>query len=57
MHTDSRKKDVLILRKGPTDGLGDTTITAETKSVIITKFRKKNCYTTMQPTVVCMLVV
>ena len=28
-HTDNRKKDILILGKGPTNELNDTTITAE----------------------------
>ena len=29
MHIDSKKKDILILGKGSTDGLDDTTLTAE----------------------------
>ena len=31
MHTDNKNKDILILGKGPTQGLGDTTLTAEAK--------------------------
>ena len=42
MHTDYRKKDVLVLGEGPTDGLDNTVITGEAKhSVDITKSRKK----------------
>ena len=38
MHTDNKNKDILILGKGPTQGLGDTTLTAEAKySVNFTK--------------------
>ena len=29
LHADNRKKDILILSKGPTDGLDDTTVTAK----------------------------
>ena len=29
VHIDNKKKDILILGKGPTQGLDDTTITAE----------------------------
>ena len=31
VHVDNKKKDILILGKGPTKGLDDTTITAEIK--------------------------
>ena len=31
MHAHNRKKDILILDKGPKDGLDDATITAETE--------------------------
>ena len=31
VHTDNKNKDILILGKGPTQGLGDTTLTAEAK--------------------------
>ena len=30
-HVDNKKKDILILGEGPTQGLDDTTLTAETK--------------------------
>ena len=31
VHVDNKGKDILILRKGPTQGLDDTTLTAEAK--------------------------
>ena len=31
MHIDNRKKDILILGEGPTQGLDNTILTAETK--------------------------
>ena len=31
VHVDNKKKDILILGKGPTKGLDDTAITAEIK--------------------------
>ena len=31
VHTDNKNKDILILGKGPTQGLDDTTLTAEAK--------------------------
>ena len=34
VHTDKRKKDILILGKGPTDVLDDTIFTAETECSI-----------------------
>ena len=34
MHNDNRDKDILILGEGPTQGLGDTTLTAEAKYFI-----------------------
>ena len=34
MHNDNRDKDILILGEGPTQGLGDTTLTAESKYFI-----------------------
>ena len=44
MHADKRKKDILILRKGPTDTLHDTTITAEVKySINSTERQSKFC--------------
>ena len=42
MHTDNRKKDILVLGEDPTDRLDDTTITAETKySLDIANSKKK----------------
>ena len=44
VHADRRKKDILILRKGPTDILYDTTITAEVKySISSTERQNKFC--------------
>ena len=34
MHIDNEGKDILILGEGPTQGLNDTTLTAEAKYVI-----------------------
>ena len=43
-HTDKRKKNILILNEGLTDGLDDTTVMTEAKySFNITKSRKKIC--------------
>ena len=33
VHVDNKKKDILILGKGPTQGLDDTLLTAEKKSI------------------------
>ena len=44
VHTDNRKKDVLVLVEGPANGLDNTPVTAESKySVNITKSRKMFC--------------
>ena len=41
-HIDNRKKDILILGEGPTQGLDDTTLTAEAKYPInFTQSRKR----------------
>ena len=43
-HNDNKKKDILILGKGPTDGLDDTTLTAEKEySINFTEQQKKFC--------------
>ena len=34
MHIDGRNKNILVLGEGPTEGLGDATITAEAKYLI-----------------------
>ena len=34
MHVDNKKKDILVLGKGPTQWLNDTAITAEAKYFI-----------------------
>ena len=44
VHIDNRKKDVLILGKRPTDGLDDTTLTAEKDySINFIEQQKKSC--------------
>ena len=44
VHIDNKKKDILILGKGPTDGLDDTTLTAEKEySINFTEQQKKFC--------------
>ena len=43
MHT-GNKKHTLVFRKGPTDGLGDTTLTTEKEySINFTEQQKKTC--------------
>ena len=44
-HTDNTKKDILILGKGPTDGVDDTTLNAEASdySVNFSEQQKKFC--------------
>ena len=44
VHVNNKKKDILILGEGPTQGLDDTTLTAEKKySINFTVTRKKFC--------------
>ena len=35
MHVDNMGKDILILGEGPTQGLDDTTLTAEPKKILL----------------------
>ena len=43
-HVDNKKKDILILGKGPTQGLGEHSLTAEKMySINFTVTRKKFC--------------
>ena len=35
VHTNNRKKDILVLGKGSTNWLGDTTITVEAETVFV----------------------
>ena len=43
-HVDSKKKDILILGEGPTQGLDDKKLTAEKKySISFTESRKNIC--------------
>ena len=40
-----RKKDILVRDEGPTQGLNDTKITAETKySINVSKSQRKSCF-------------
>ena len=60
MHTDNRKKDILVLGEGTTDGLDITAATLKDKySVNITTSRKKIClknvYATMPQTIFYMV--
>ena len=44
VHVDNKKKDILILGEGPTQGLDGTTLTAEKKySISFSSSRKKFC--------------
>ena len=44
MHVYNRKKEILILGKGPTDGLNDTRLTAEKEySINFTEHYKRFC--------------
>ena len=42
VHVDNKKKDILILGKGPAQGLDDTTLTSEKKYSINFTVSKKN---------------
>ena len=45
VHVDNKKKDILVLVKDPTQGLGDTTSTAEkVYSINFTATKKKFCF-------------
>ena len=65
VHTHNRKKYILVLCEGPTDGLDDTAITIEaqyslnitrsTKKICLQKFVFEKVYPTMQAAVFCML--
>ena len=60
VHADNRKKDILVLGEGTTDGLDITAATVKDKySVNITRSRKKIClknvYTTMPQTIFYMV--
>ena len=44
VHVDNKKKDISVLGEGPTQGLDDTTLTAEKKySINFTEHNKKFC--------------
>ena len=42
-HIDNKKKDILVLRKGPTQGLEHTVIAEEIYSINLTVTKKKFC--------------
>ena len=44
IHADNKKKNILILVEGPTQGLGDETLTAEKKYLINFTENRKKCY-------------
>ena len=45
LHVDNKEKDILILGKGPTQGLGEHSLTAEKMySVNFTDHRRKCCF-------------
>ena len=44
VHIDNKKKDILILGKGPTQGLDDPTLTAEAQySITFSRSNRKFC--------------
>ena len=44
MHTDNKKKDIVILGTGPTQGLDDTTLSAEPQySINFSRSNRKFC--------------
>ena len=52
IHVDNKKKDILILGKGPTQGLGEYSLTAEKMySINFTKNNTKFCL--MEEIVIC----
>ena len=60
VHVDNKAKDILILGKGPTQGLGEHLLTAEKMySVNITDHRKNIVWACiiMNQTVICLLMV
>ena len=44
VHVDNKGKDISILGEGPTQGLDDTTLTAEAKYPIILHSQEKDLY-------------
>ena len=58
VHVDNKKKDILILGEGPTQGLGGTTLTAEKMySVNFILTGKNFAYITMEQIVIYLLMV
>ena len=53
MHIDNKKKDILVLVEGPTQGLDDTRITAEAK-YSINFSRWQEVFITMEARVFCL---
>ena len=55
VHVDDKGKDILILGEGPTQGLDDTTLTAEAKYLInFTQSGKRFVLRVMEATVSCL---
>ena len=48
VHADNRKKDLLILGEGTTDGLDDTTITAEPEYSVNTSNNRNKVFLCLQ---------
>ena len=45
VHTNNKNKNILILGKGPTQGIDDTTITAEAEySINLSRSNRKFCF-------------
>ena len=58
-HIDNKKKDILVLRKGPTQGLEHTLTPEKIISINFTVIKKKFCisYFTTEQIVICLLMV
>ena len=41
-HIDNKGKDILVLGKGPTQGLGENSLTAEKCILLILQYHKRN---------------
>ena len=56
-HVDNKKKDILVLGKGPTRGLEHTLTAEKMYSINFTVWNKKVCSITMEQIVICLLIV
>ena len=58
VHVDNKGKDILIIEKFPTQGLGEHSLTAENMySITFTEHSKKFCLIIMEQIVICLLMV